>query len=220
MIYKIIFIILILIFVFSFSAVFALNPLPREITRDQIREYYPDAPDIITIEQLDEFNKMSPVKITQEQLNDYNSGGSIKLTDEQRDAAWDAIKSSQSGGDEHGDAAQLGGTNKTVSSKFNFKYPWEGTKTLGGSEGLVSKFYTYALAAAGVAAFGVIIYGGILWTMSGAVSSRAEAKEWITAAVSGLALLLFAVLILRLINPAILELKDPSVPPIQDSKEK
>ncbi|MBI5079202.1 hypothetical protein HZB06_00800 [Candidatus Wolfebacteria bacterium] len=94
--------------------------------------------------------------------------------------------------------------------KFDPNYPWKDIKTLGGKEGLVSKFYIYALAAAGVAAFGAIIYGGILWTMSSAVSSQAEAKEWITAAVSGLALLLFAVLLFKLINPVILELREPS----------
>lgn len=101
---------------------------------------------------------------------------------------------------------------RAATYEFKPDYPWEeeNITTLGGSKGLVSKFYTYALAAAGVAAFGVIIYGGILWTMSGAVSNQAEAKEWITAAVSGLALLLFAVLLFRLINPAILELKEPS----------
>ncbi len=95
--------------------------------------------------------------------------------------------------------------------KFEPDYPWEKEKitTLGGSEGLISKFYAYALAAAGVAALGVIIYGGILWTMSGAVSTQAEAREWIRAAISGLALLLFAVLLFRLINPVILQLEDP-----------
>ncbi len=95
--------------------------------------------------------------------------------------------------------------------KFNPDYPWEKEKitTLGGSKGLISTFYAYALAAAGVAALGVIIYGGILWTMSGAVSTQAEAREWIMAAISGLALLLFAVLLFRLINPVILQLEDP-----------
>ncbi len=105
------------------------------------------------------------------------------------------------------------GFNLIWAAEYEFKpdYPWEKEEitSLGGSNGLISKFYAYALAAAGVTALGVIIYGGILWTMSGAVSTQAEAREWITAAVSGLALLLFAVLLFRLINPVILELKDP-----------
>ncbi len=105
------------------------------------------------------------------------------------------------------------GFNLIWAAEYEFKpdYPWEKEEitALGGSNGLISKFYAYALAAAGVTALGVIIYGGILWTMSGAVSTQAEAKELITAAISGLALLLFAVLLFRLINPVILKLEDP-----------
>ena len=92
----------------------------------------------------------------------------------------------------------------------NYKYPWCGTKELGGSEGLIGKFYTFALAAVGVAALGAIIYGGILHTVSaGSASQQTEARAWIWGAVMGVMLLLGAYLLLNTINPELVKLKDP-----------
>lgn len=95
-------------------------------------------------------------------------------------------------------------------------YPWCGTKELGSSEGLVAKFYIYALAAVGVAALGAIIYGGILYTVSaGNTSKQREAKEWITGAIWGIVLLLGAALLLGTINPELVKLEEPSIPPVK-----
>ena len=76
-----------------------------------------------------------------------------------------------------------------------YQYPWcqEAEK---GPGALVGRFYTIALGLAAAAALGVLIYGAILWTVSGAVSSKKDAMEWISGAVWGLVLLLGAYLIL------------------------
>jgi len=53
--------------------------------------------------------------------------------------------------------------------------------------GMVEDFYKWALGAAGIVAFGVLIYGGILYMSSeGNASKQTDAKEWIMAAISGL----------------------------------
>ncbi|MEK7144047.1 MAG: hypothetical protein AAB820_01815, partial [Patescibacteria group bacterium] len=69
---------------------------------------------------------------------------------------------------------------------------------------------------------GVIIYGAILYTISaGNASKQADAKEWITAAIWGLLLLLAAYLILWTINKDIVDLNkiqsflEKKVEPIQ-----
>ncbi|MEK9154466.1 MAG: hypothetical protein AAB596_00095 [Patescibacteria group bacterium] len=91
-----------------------------------------------------------------------------------------------------------------------YNYPWCGTETLGGSSGLVSKLYNYSLALVGVTALGAIIYGGILYTVSsGNASKQSEAVSWITGAVWGIVLLIGASLLLRTINPEILQLREP-----------
>ncbi|PIU98446.1 hypothetical protein COS61_01390 [Candidatus Wolfebacteria bacterium CG03_land_8_20_14_0_80_40_12] len=88
-----------------------------------------------------------------------------------------------------------------------YQYPWckEKIKT---PADLVQNFYKIALGLAGAAAFGVLIYGAILWTVSGAVSSKQDARERITGALWGLLLLLAAYLILWTINPELVNLKD------------
>ncbi len=70
--------------------------------------------------------------------------------------------------------------------------------------GMVEDFYKWALGAAGIVAFGVLIYGGILYMSSaGNASKQTDAKEWIKAAISGLVLLFSAYTILYTINPCI-----------------
>lgn len=78
-------------------------------------------------------------------------------------------------------------------------YPWCKTGETPG--GFVATFYRIALGLVGGAALGVLIYGAILWTLSEAVTSKEEAKKWITGAIWGLVLLLGAYLILYTINP-------------------
>ena len=90
-----------------------------------------------------------------------------------------------------------------------YDYPWCKDKPTGIAD-LVGKFYGYALAAVGVAALGAIIYGGILHTVSaGSASQQTEARAWIWGAVTGVALLLGAYLLLNTINPELVKLKEP-----------
>jgi len=87
------------------------------------------------------------------------------------------------------------------------QYPWCKDKS-GDIAGLVKNFYNYALAAVGVAALGAIIFGGVKYTVSaGNPSSQTDAISWITGAVWGLVLLLGANLLLRTINPKLIDMK-------------
>lgn len=98
------------------------------------------------------------------------------------------------------------------------QYPWHKAAESQSIAGIVGEFYTVALGIVGVAALGALIYGGILWTVSGAVSTQQEAKEWISGAIWGLALLLAAALILNTINPALAELKPIEIEKIEWEK--
>jgi len=65
---------------------------------------------------------------------------------------------------------------------------------------------------AGLAAFGMIVYGGLRYTLSaGNIGSQEDAKEQITQAIVGLILLFGAYLILYTINPDLITLQDPNV---------
>ncbi|MEK7496154.1 MAG: hypothetical protein AAB616_01660, partial [Patescibacteria group bacterium] len=55
----------------------------------------------------------------------------------------------------------------------NYQYPWC-SETKKGIAPLVSQFYKIALGLAGASALGVLIYGSILWTLSGAVTSKQD----------------------------------------------
>ena len=94
-------------------------------------------------------------------------------------------------------------------STINLSYPWSEEKT---PAGLVNRFYDIALGLGGVAAFGVLIYGAILYSLSGAVASQQEAKDWIWGAIWGLILLLSAFLILKTINPDLVKLSTTIIP--------
>ncbi len=73
----------------------------------------------------------------------------------------------------------------------------------------IADFYQRALGIGGIVALGVIIFGGILYTVSAGNSSRQEdAKQWITSALMGLLLLFGSFLILNTINPELTKLKD------------
>ncbi len=89
---------------------------------------------------------------------------------------------------------------------LQYKYPWAGATS---PADFVSRFYKIALGVVGGAALGVLVYGAILWTVSGAISSKQDAMEWIWAAIWGIVLLLGAYLILNTINPDLVKLKNP-----------
>lgn len=93
--------------------------------------------------------------------------------------------------------------------KIDYKYPWAGATN---PADFVAKFYKIALGVVGGAALGVLVYGAILWTVSGAVSTKQDAMEWIWAAIWGIVLLLSAYLILKTINPDLIDLKNPILP--------
>jgi lipoprotein-anchoring transpeptidase ErfK/SrfK len=98
----------------------------------------------------------------------------------------------------------------------NYDYPWCGKNKPTDIADLVSKFYNYALAAVGVAALGAIIFGGIKYTVSaGNPSGQTDAISWITGAVWGLVLLLGANLLLRTINPKLVNLEMTKLAPVK-----
>ena len=78
--------------------------------------------------------------------------------------------------------------------------------------GFVQSFYQFALMIGGVLAFGVIVYGGVLYAASaGNPGQQSEGKEWIKSAIFGLLLLVAAALILYTINPNLVNLSLPTI---------
>lgn len=86
----------------------------------------------------------------------------------------------------------------------NAQYP-----TSAGPAGWVANFYNFALLISGVLAFGAVVYGGILYlTAAGNPSRQGEGREWIESALIGVLLLAGAYLILRVVNPAIVNINN------------
>jgi hypothetical protein len=76
----------------------------------------------------------------------------------------------------------------------------------------VANLYKFALGLSGAAAFGVIIYGAILYASSaGNPSKQKDAWDWIRGAIWGVVLLLAAYLILYTINPNLVDLTSPEL---------
>lgn len=79
-----------------------------------------------------------------------------------------------------------------------------------GPVAIVANFYEFALMAAGILAFGAIVYGALRRVTSvGNPSAISEANDWITSALLGLLLLLGAYLVLNTINPELVTLELP-----------
>ncbi len=74
--------------------------------------------------------------------------------------------------------------------------------------------YYIGLGAVGIAALGMLVYGGFLYMLSDTVTSKEKARDYITGALSGLVLGLAAFLILNTINPALLQNRPPGLPEI------
>jgi len=73
---------------------------------------------------------------------------------------------------------------------------------------LIGNFYQWALGIGGIVALGIIIFGGILYTISPGNSSRqGDAKTWIGSAIVGLVLLFGSYAILNTVNPDLIKLK-------------
>lgn len=99
---------------------------------------------------------------------------------------------------------QTNNTNISIGCS-QYGYPWCQQEAQNPA-GLIARFYQIALGLAGACALAVLIYGAILWTVSGAVSTKKDAMDWISAALWGLFLLLAAYLILFTINPDLVNL--------------
>jgi len=68
--------------------------------------------------------------------------------------------------------------------------------------GLIAWLYYFIIGIAGLAAFVMLVWGGIQWLTSGAIPSQAgEARDKLKSAVLGLLLILASFLIIQIINP-------------------
>ncbi len=74
--------------------------------------------------------------------------------------------------------------------------------------------YLFGLGLIGVAALGVLVYGGFTYMLSDTITSKDDAKKYIWGAISGLVLGLSAYLILNTINPDLVSLKGLTLPEI------
>jgi len=93
-------------------------------------------------------------------------------------------------------------------ANYTLEIPLPGLqKTVCGPAEYLSGIYKLAVGIAVVLAAIMIVYGGIIWSTSGGNPSRQkEARSHITQAIFGLVLLLASYLILRTINPALVNL--------------
>ncbi|OGY61595.1 MAG: hypothetical protein A3I33_00775 [Candidatus Colwellbacteria bacterium RIFCSPLOWO2_02_FULL_45_11] len=71
-----------------------------------------------------------------------------------------------------------------------------------------ARLYDWSIGVGTILALGILVYAGFLYTTSAGNSSRiTEAKRWITAALTGLLILLSSYLILNTINPDLTNLE-------------
>lgn len=87
--------------------------------------------------------------------------------------------------------------------------PKPGEKVPLGIAQQIGNFYQWALGIGGLLALGVLIFGGILYTISAGNASRQDdAKQWLSGALIGILLLFGSFLVLNTINPELTKLKD------------
>lgn len=87
-----------------------------------------------------------------------------------------------------------------------------GTEPYGGPAQFVQYLFILGLGLGGILAFGMIVFAGLQWSLSGGNASLQEdAKDRIRNAIFGLILLLGAYVILNTINPDIVRLRQPSL---------
>ena len=76
----------------------------------------------------------------------------------------------------------------------------------------IARLYQFALMLSGMLAFGMIIFGAIQYIVSaGNTTQQSDARDRITQALWGVALLLGAYLILYTIDPKLVSLTDPNI---------
>jgi len=77
---------------------------------------------------------------------------------------------------------------------------------------IVAWFYTLIVGISGLAAFVMIVWGGVQWmTSAGNPTKTSDAKDKIQKALLGLLLILASFLILQVINPELTFLTEPSL---------
>jgi len=85
----------------------------------------------------------------------------------------------------------------------------------------VKNIYNYSFAVAGILAAVVLMGGGVMWLVSGGnQSSISKAKSIIGGSLIGLGILFSAYILLRTINPALLEMKPISIDNISEVPSK
>lgn len=87
--------------------------------------------------------------------------------------------------------------------------PCQNSSTL---NGYIQLLYRFGLGIGGVLAVGMIVWGSILISVSGSVDKSREGRDFITSAIFGLVLLFGAYLLLKQINPNLVDLVPPSAP--------
>lgn len=84
------------------------------------------------------------------------------------------------------------------------------TETIGN---YIRQIYNYAVGIVGIVAVVVMMFGGITWmTSMGNPSRVTEAKAWIASALTGLLLVSFSYVILRTVNPDLVNFKSITIP--------
>lgn len=79
----------------------------------------------------------------------------------------------------------------------------------------INYIYLFGLGLIAVVALGTLVYGGLTYMLSDTITSKDDAKKYIWGAISGLVLGLSAYLILKTINPDLVTLTGPTLPPIE-----
>jgi len=78
--------------------------------------------------------------------------------------------------------------------------------------GGIANIFNIGLGAGAILAFGTIIYAGILYSIAGDnASKQKEAKAWIFAAVKGLVLLAFGVVLINIVNPGLMRIEEADI---------
>lgn len=84
----------------------------------------------------------------------------------------------------------------------------------------IRRVYQFAIGISGILAVGMIVAGGIFYTVSaGKPDMQNEGKDMIFSALWGLALLFGAYIILNTINPRLTELREPDAPQFMGSSQ-
>ena len=87
-------------------------------------------------------------------------------------------------------------------------------------ESIIAWFYAFIVGIAGLAAFVMIVWGGVQWmTSAGDPTKTSDAKDRIKKALLGLLLILASFVILRVINPELTTLRITTLPTIKCPKD-